>query len=153
MKIRVLSLQVKVKVIFALEEATKTQGGEKSYSSALSLTTALDGVGGQRHAPAALPPEKTRYSLYRRLGGPQGRSGRVRIISPPTGIRFPDRPTCSESLYRLSHPGAPAFLVLPGIEPRSGCDIFRTSTDRSWGLPNFLYMGYQVIPRRRAAVA
>ena len=39
-------------------------------------------VGGQRHAPAALPPGKTRYPLYRRLGGPQGRSGRVRKICP-----------------------------------------------------------------------
>ena len=35
------------------------------------------GVGGQRHAPAALPPRKTRYPLYTRLGGPQGRSGRL----------------------------------------------------------------------------
>ena len=49
--------------------------GEYRYSSTLSLTSALDGVGGQRHAPAALPPGKTRYPLYRRLGGPQGRSG------------------------------------------------------------------------------
>jgi hypothetical protein len=52
------------------------------YSSTLSLTSALD-VGGQRHAPAALPPGMTRYPLYRRLGGPQGRSGPVRKISPP----------------------------------------------------------------------
>ena len=44
-------------------------------------------VGGQHHAPAALPPGKTRCPLYRRLGGPQGWSGRVRKISPPTGIR------------------------------------------------------------------
>ena len=29
-------------------------------------------MGGQRHAPAALPPGKTRYPLYRRLGGPTG---------------------------------------------------------------------------------
>jgi hypothetical protein len=28
----------------------------------------------------SLPPEKTRYPLYRRLGGPQGRSGQVRKI-------------------------------------------------------------------------
>jgi len=28
------------------------------------------GLGCQRHAPAALPPGKTRYPLYRRLGGP-----------------------------------------------------------------------------------
>jgi len=34
------------------------------------------GVGGHRHAPAALPPGNTCYALYRRLGGPQGRSGR-----------------------------------------------------------------------------
>ena len=44
------------------------------------------GVGGQNHAPAALPPGKTRYPLYRRLGGPQGRSGRLRKISPPPGF-------------------------------------------------------------------
>jgi len=36
------------------------------------------GVRGQRNAPAALPPGETRYPLYRRLGGPQGRSGQVR---------------------------------------------------------------------------
>ena len=39
------------------------------------------GVGGQRHDPVALPPEKNRYPLYRRLGGPQGRSGWVHKIS------------------------------------------------------------------------
>jgi hypothetical protein len=43
-------------------------------------------VGGQRHVPAALPPEKTRYQLYRRLGGPQGRFGQVRKISPSPGL-------------------------------------------------------------------
>jgi hypothetical protein len=63
------------------------------------------GVGGQRHAPAALTPEKTQYPLCRSLGGPQGRSGRVREISSTTGIRSPDRPARSESLYRLSYPG------------------------------------------------
>jgi hypothetical protein len=40
------------------------------------------GLGGQCHAPAALPPGKTRYPLNRRLGGPQSRSGRMRKISP-----------------------------------------------------------------------
>ena len=44
------------------------------------------GVGGQHHAPAALPPGKTRCPLYRRLGRPQGRSGRVLKISPPPGF-------------------------------------------------------------------
>ena len=63
------------------------------------------GVGGQRHAPAALPQGKTRQPFHSRLGGPQGRSGRVRKIRPLTGIRSPDRPARSESLYGLSYRG------------------------------------------------
>ena len=35
---------------------------------------------------------------------PQGRSGQVRNISPPTAIRSPDPPARSQSLYRLSYP-------------------------------------------------
>ena len=60
------------------------KGGQR-YSSSLPLSSTLDGggVGGQHHAPPTLPPGKTRYPLYRRLGGPQGRSERVRKISPP----------------------------------------------------------------------
>ena len=33
-----------------------------------------------------LSPGKTRYPLYRRLGGPQDRSGHLRKISPPPGF-------------------------------------------------------------------
>jgi hypothetical protein len=44
------------------------------------------GVGGQIHAPTTLAPRKTRYPKYRRLGGPQSRSGQVRKISPPPGL-------------------------------------------------------------------
>ena len=77
---------------------------QQRYSCTLSLTSALHGVGGQSHAPAAPPPGETRYPSYRRLGGLEGRSGRVRKISPPTGIRSPDRPVRSESLYRLRYP-------------------------------------------------
>ena len=36
--------------------------------------------------PRTLPPGKTQYPLYRRLGGPQGRSGQVRKVSPPPGF-------------------------------------------------------------------
>ena len=34
----------------------------------------------------SLPPGKTRYPLYRRLGGPQGRSEQVQNILPPPGF-------------------------------------------------------------------
>jgi hypothetical protein len=64
--------------------------GEKRYRSALLLIAALDeGVCGQRHAPATLPSGKTMYPLYRRLGGPQVRSGQVQKISPSTGFDPP----------------------------------------------------------------
>jgi len=61
-------------------------------------------VGGQCQARTALPPGMTLYPSYRRLGWPQGRSGRVRK-SRPNGIRSPDRPARSKSLYRLSYRG------------------------------------------------
>jgi hypothetical protein len=45
------------------------------------------GVGGQLHAPSRFTPVKeTRYSLYKRLGGPQGRSERERKITPLPGF-------------------------------------------------------------------
>jgi len=44
------------------------------------------GEGSASRPGRSLPPGKTRYSLHRRLGGPQGRSGQVRKISPPPGF-------------------------------------------------------------------
>jgi len=44
------------------------------------------GMGGQRHAQAALRSGKTRYPLYRRPSKLQGRPGRERKISPLQGF-------------------------------------------------------------------
>jgi hypothetical protein len=44
------------------------------------------GVGGQSNAPDFTPGKETRYSLHRRLGGPQGQSGWVQKILPPPGF-------------------------------------------------------------------
>jgi hypothetical protein len=63
--------------------------GGVEVSSTLSLTSALNGVVGQRHASAILLPGKNLVPLYKRLGGPQGRSGRARKISSQT--RFDPR--------------------------------------------------------------
>ena len=61
----------------------KAQRGSRG-SSTLSLTSALDGSGWLAPRPGSSTPGKDiRYLLYRRLGGPQGRSGRVRKISLP----------------------------------------------------------------------
>jgi hypothetical protein len=51
------------------------------------MTTALEGgEGSASSAGSSLPPGKTRYPFYRRLGGPQGWSGQVRKLSPPPGF-------------------------------------------------------------------
>jgi hypothetical protein len=52
-------VEVKVKVNFTLEQATKSHRASRGIALPLSLTSALNGVRGQRHAPAALPPGKT----------------------------------------------------------------------------------------------
>ena len=59
------------------------------YSTLLysSMTAALEGGEWSAARPGrTLPPGKARYPLYRRLGGPQGRSGREEN-HVPTGIR------------------------------------------------------------------
>ena len=60
-------------------------GRGKFYSS---MTVALEGGEWSAARPGrTLPPEKTRYPFYKRLGGPQGRSERAENLVP-TGIRF-----------------------------------------------------------------
>ena len=80
------------------------------------MTTALEGGEGSVSRPGrSLPPGKTRYPLYRRLGGPQGRSGQVQKISPPprfdprtvqaVASRYTDwatRPTACKVLERIT---------------------------------------------------
>ena len=50
-----------------------------------------------------LPPGKTGYPFYRRLGGPHGRSGRVRKVSPLPGFDPRTVQPVAQSLYRLSY--------------------------------------------------
>ena len=59
------------------------------------MTAALEGGEWSAARPGrTLPPGKTRHPFYRRLGGPQGRSGRAENLVH-TGIRSPDRPARS----------------------------------------------------------
>jgi hypothetical protein len=82
-------------------------------------TSALEEDEGSASRPGRLqPPEKARCPLYRRLGGPQGRSGQVQKISPlhgfdpwtvqPVDSRYTDwatRPTTNAIILQYSfHP-------------------------------------------------
>jgi hypothetical protein len=65
------------------------------------------GLGAQRHAPAALPPGKTRYPLHRKKAG--WASGPVWRL--PTGIRSTDRPA-----RRCTDWAIPAHEILDGVQ-------------------------------------
>jgi hypothetical protein len=62
-------------------------------------------VRGQLHSPVALPPGKRpgTHCVGGWVGPRAGLDGCENLAL--TGIRSPDRPARSESLYRLSHPG------------------------------------------------
>jgi hypothetical protein len=84
--------------------ATEALGGERRYSSYSFSTSALDGVSGQRHAPAALYPQVRTPGTHCTGGwvGPRASldtEARGKILSP-----------------------------LPGIEPQSPLDPSRSQT-------------------------
>jgi hypothetical protein len=64
--------------------------------------------GWSRPHPGRFSPRERPGTICK--GGNQGRSRWLQKISPPTGIRSPDRPSRNESLYRLSYPGPLLFL-------------------------------------------
>jgi hypothetical protein len=87
-----LQLSCNKKVQCTLVQALRLCTGRTAHRESRSIALLfLDhgtrrGEGSASRPGRSLPPGKTRYPLYRRLGGPQGRSGQVRKISPPTGI-------------------------------------------------------------------
>ena len=107
-------VKVKVTLVQALRLCTDRTARRESRGIVLPFHDhgTRTGEGSASRPGRSLPPGKTRYPLYRRLGGPQSRSGQVRKISPPTGIRSPDRPTRSQSLYRLSYPAHNEIYLL-----------------------------------------
>jgi hypothetical protein len=52
----------------------------KVKSTPEHATKAVDGGGWSTPRPGRFTPGKNRYASYRRLAGPQGRSGRVRMM-------------------------------------------------------------------------
>jgi hypothetical protein len=76
------------------------------------MTAALEGGEGSASRPGrSLPPRKTRYPMYRRQGGPQGRSEQVRKISlqpgfdsrtvQPVASRYTDNVTQPTNIFQL----------------------------------------------------
>ena len=111
------------------------------------MTAALEG--GEWSAARSgrtLPPGKTQYPLYRRLGEPQGRSGRPENLVP-TGIWSRTVQLVAQSLYRLSYPAhlLSCNAVYFGIcTPRLRCNLLTPSQDctkkRQQNPPKYLHL-------------
>jgi hypothetical protein len=65
------------------------------------------GLGGQRLTPAALPRERNPITIVEEAGSSPGPVWTATDNLAHTGIRSPDRPVLSESLYRLRYPRSP----------------------------------------------
>ena len=75
------------------------------------MTSALDGVGGQHHASAALPPGKDPVPIVQEAGWASGPVWTGMENLAPTRIRSQDRLARSESLYRLSYRGPSKKII------------------------------------------
>ena len=105
------------------------------------MTAALEG--GEWSAPRpgrTLPPGKARYPLHRRLGGPQGRSGRAENLVP-TGIRSRRFQPVAQSLYRLSYRVHSVTCI--STDSTSDCCFYETtlSARLSYGRLSLCTMG------------
>jgi len=106
--LRIVHIYIYIKVNCALVQARRLCTGRTAHRGSGGIALLFLDHGTRRGEESAsspgrsLPPGKTRYPLYRRLGGPQGRSAQVRKISPHRDS-IPDRPARSGSLYRLSY--------------------------------------------------
>jgi hypothetical protein len=86
------SKKVKVKVKGPLVQALRLCTGRTTHRGVRGLALLFHDHGAGRGEGSAsrpgrsLTPGKTRYPLYRRLGGPEGRPGQVRKISPAPGF-------------------------------------------------------------------
>jgi len=82
----------------------KAQRGSRGTVLLFLQPGARLGVGGQSHAPAALPRDRDLVPIVQEVRWAPGPvSTDAENLAPPV-IRSLDRPACSKSLHRLRHP-------------------------------------------------
>ena len=131
-----LEHRVTNKVKFTLVQGLRLCTGRTAYRGSRGIAPPFhdhgtrSGEGSASRPGRSLPPVKTGYPLYRRLGGHRGRSGQVRKILPPPGFHPPDHTARSQLLYRLRYP---AHRV----------------TNKVYKYPNANKMSYRILPSIR----
>ena len=85
-------LRKKLKVKVILVQALRLCTGRKAHRGSRGIALLFHDHGTRRWWGVSVTPwpfftpGKTRYPLYRWMGGPQGRCGQVRKIRPPAGV-------------------------------------------------------------------
>ena len=82
----------------------KARRGSRRYGSTLSLTFGLDGGGWLMASPGRFNPGNNPVYIAWKATWSPGSIWMGAENVAPTGIRSPDRPARSKSLYRLSYP-------------------------------------------------
>ena len=120
----------------------KVPEGMERNTSALSLISVLEEVGGQCFAPAAVTPGKILGNHFTNGWVDTGPAWTSAEYWTPltTGIRSPDRAACRDSIYRLYYPGRGAryctrLQTCPGAHPAS-CTM--GSKPCFWGLSGWV---------------
>ena len=114
------------------------------------MTAALEGSDWSAARPGrTLPPAKTRYPFYRRLGGPQGLSGRPENLVP-TGIRSRTVQPVVRRYTEWATPTKPDSIITqkPQTKHRTRCVNYITS---NWScnlmLHIYIYIPDSFLPR------
>jgi len=95
------------------------------------MTAALEGgEWSEAHPGRTLPPGKTRNPLYRRLIGPQGRSGRAENLVP-SGIRSRTVQPVAQSLYRLNYSAHNIYIYIYNSKYK---DLNNRNTESLWNV-------------------
>jgi hypothetical protein len=82
----------------------KTRSGNKGIALLFLQPRRQVGFDSQGHAPAILPPGKRLSTIKQEAGWAPAPMWTSAENFNPTGIRSPDRPSPTESLYRLIYP-------------------------------------------------
>jgi hypothetical protein len=114
-----------------LEQVMKAQKRSRGKTLLFLQHRGSMGGGGQRHAIAVLPPGMKAGTQCRGWSPGPVCMG-AENLAPPTGIRSPDRPASSESLYRLNYTGPHRYFIWQILFPTSSrCAFWRSA---EWAL-------------------
>jgi len=121
--------------MFALQHAMTAKVGAQVEHFSFSVTLALERSEWKKQRPGCLTFKMNSVPTAQEAGWAPGQSGIGAENFSPTGVRTPNRPACSESLYRLRYPD-PAFAWWNDENPRKICKDFQYSTSVLNGVPS-----------------